>query len=273
MVSAWKRVAGAAAAILLASCDNLGRPSSGQGAAPDVEPATAQIAPQPDAQRTCTQELRRTPVSGGGASETHSWTETVTFTRIPRGYELVLVRRNEMDHDILRATLGEDGAVRAARLSGPGWDPDIDNSSIAFGRAGVLPERVVMGRSFRIGDALYTADMLRGDLRIIAHLETGLPTLLALQAESDVRFDGRIPHEGGQALQFAGTMRFTGSLPRADASTQADYPADVVMLFDDATGLLLESRSSGVMTVQNLGIAQRIEQTLDCTITSAGAAP
>lgn len=157
-----------------------------------------------------------------------------------------------------------------ARLSGSAFDAmgagPSDLSTIAATMAEDVPERLLVGRTFAVGDGYYP-DELRSTLigRIIGEL--GLP--FPVDGSLDIVYRGELEHAGRRAWLFEGTMAVSGAGALQGTEASMDQTSRVRMIHDAETGLVLSARIDGETRIGLDGkpfSAQKHSDAYDCRI-------
>ncbi|MGD9815342.1 MAG: hypothetical protein AB7Q23_10785 [Hyphomonadaceae bacterium] len=234
------------------------------------------------ASRDCTGQMQVTVEytvsdAGRGPPGVEPMTQSFTSTRGGGGYEFVQEGGTSMGPINLRASVRENGTVTEATLSGTGVAPMFstspeDMNRLAVAAANSIPERMLLGRGFNVGDRYYTDAMIR-ELVDAMSRSMGIPPTFNLNVDaSDVKFAGLTSDSGAQAYVFRGTLHATGGGDFNGQNISLDYPAEVTVAYDPETGLMRSSSTDGVITTNLDGerqSAMRMQQTLTCTIRRA----
>ena len=195
-------------------------------------------------QRTCQGEATRLVLmdQGQAVADAHPTIERQTrrfrASRAPDGWAFehsVITPSNE---STLRFETAPDGTVTMAAMSGPSVDalPRNQMYALATATAEDVPERLLLGRSFAVGDSYYPED-LRRNLLTRAGAGLGLP--FAVNGSVDMRYEGQVEFEGRRAWRFAGRITAGGSGELSGAAIAVDHGTEAVVLHDAETGLVL----------------------------------
>lgn len=143
------------------------------------------------------------------------------------------------DEVTLRFETAPDGTVTTAAMSGPSVDalPRNQMYALATATAEDVPERLLLGRSFAVGDSYYPEDLQRNLLNR-AGVGMGLP--FAVNGSIDMRYEGQVEFEGRRAWRFAGRITASGSGEISGAVIAVDHGTEAVVLHDAETGLVLK---------------------------------
>lgn len=230
------------------------------------------------AKRECTGEVLVTPlfmknVPQVPPPQTNTLTQNFTSSRVAEGYLFEQAGNTQMGDVMLRATVSETGEVRNAELNGSGlgafMNPGGDTNRLAIVAARSVPERVVMGRTLKLGDELYPAALAQ-ELTDTMGATMGLPPGFNLTVTTQIPFKGASNVEGRQVLLFEGVMQVNGNGDQGGQPVVMTMPTNVTMSFDGATGLLRDTTTEGEMSMSLNGerqIAMRMRQSMNCTIT------
>lgn len=144
----------------------------------------------------------------------------------------------------LRFETAPDGAVTTAALSGPSVDvrPRNQIHALAIATAEDVPERLILGRSFAVGDDYYPEDLQRN---LLNRVGSGMGLPFALNGQNDMRYEGQVDFEGRRAWRFAGRITAHGSGEMSGASLAVDHVTEAVVLHDAETGLVLKYDTEG----------------------------
>ncbi|MEQ1617591.1 MAG: hypothetical protein ABL883_04510 [Terricaulis sp.] len=256
----------ALAALVVASCGNQGS---------DVQ-VTLAAGPK----RECAGEVQITPVfmkdvPQAPPPQTNALTQNFTATKVADGYLFEQSGNSQMGDVMLRATVSDAGEVRTAELSGGGlgafMNPNGDTNRLAMVAARSIPERLVMGRTIKVGDELYPAALVQ-ELTDTMSAQMGLPPGFSLTVTAQIPFKGAQAAEGRQVLVFEGAMQVNGNGDQGGQPVVMTMPTNVRYSFDAATGLLRETTTDGEMSMSLNGerqLAMRMRQTMSCTISGS----
>lgn len=197
-------------------------------------------------------------------------TQSFTSSRVPEGYLFEQGNSTPMGDITLRATVTEAGEVRSAEFSGGLFsmqDPAA-SSTFAMTAARAIPELLVMGRTLKQGDQLYSPEFTQ---LLVDAMKTsmGMPPTLQLAIETNIPFTGATEVGGRRVLNFAGSMTANGSDAQDGQQMVMAMPSEVAMSFDAATGLMLSQSTNGLMNITVDGERQmgmRMQQTMTCTV-------
>ncbi|MGE0742838.1 MAG: hypothetical protein AB7O98_15980 [Hyphomonadaceae bacterium] len=226
-------------------------------------------------QRTCPAESVMIPVLPAGQPAPPPTASVRTFraSAADGGYEL-LQGAQQLSGDVdLRVRTDAAGAVQSAELSGPGIDAiramgaPVDLNRIAVTSARDIPERLVMNRSFAVGEQYYPPGV--GEA-VIQDLTSAFGLPFAITGTIDVPL-ARIETDasGARMLVFEGTMVMGGggAFYGAQVALEGRYNARIV--HDATTGLVRESVLDGVVTLDRDGsrmMESRFTERYSCQI-------
>jgi hypothetical protein len=174
--------------------------------------------------------------------------------RSEAGYEFVDGLTDASGERIVRAIVRADGAVSSAAFTRSEVDASrrIQHQPDARARRAALaiPERLMLGRSFAVGDQYYRADYF-------ATLLQAFDFPIPVHGESNVPLRGESVENGARVLIWEGSWRVEGNgdLNGAQIAARADFHTRVA--HDARTGLVREHRLSGVITVTRNGVRWR----------------
>ncbi|HEV2081329.1 MAG TPA: hypothetical protein VGR32_02635 [Brevundimonas sp.] len=139
----------------------------------------------------------------------------------------------------LEFTALRDGSVTGAVITGlPESDGVSDEQLATFAHTAAqdIPERLLLGRTFSVGDSYYPDD-LRRDLIGRVGDSLGLP--FALTGSIDVFYRGEVDHRGRRAWLFDGAITMAGAGEVEGVSIAAGQTMKARVLHDAETGLVL----------------------------------
>lgn len=144
---------------------------------------------------------------------------------------------------VLRFETKADGLVADATLSGDtAASPNADLPALARAMAEDVPERLLPGRSFAVGDSYYPEALRRS---LIEQMTTGMGLPFAINGSVEMSYRGETMHEGRIAWRFEGPLTAGGSGEVAGASLSVAHVTDAVILHDAETGLVLTYETTG----------------------------
>lgn len=234
----------------------------------------------PGATRACTGEVQVTPefvkdMPQLPPPQTNTLTQNFTATRVGGGYVFEQTGNTAIGNVTLRANVSENGEVLNAELTGNGLSPltsgatsQDDINRLAMAAARNIPERIVVGRTIKVGDNLYP-EALGQELAETMSATMALPPGFSINVDTDIPFKGARDIGGRSVLQFEGTMQVNGSGDQGGQQMTMALPSNITMSFDAETGLLRDTATDGVMTMTVDGerqAAMRLRQTMTCTI-------
>ncbi len=201
--------------------------------------------------------------------QTMAMTQSFTSSRVPEGYLFEQGGTTPMGEITLQATVSETGEVRSAQFSGGLFEQDPgEPNTFAMTAARAIPELLVMGRTLKQGDQLYSPEFTQ--LLVDAMRSSmGMPPSLQLAIETNIPFTGASDAGGRRVLNFAGSMTANGTDSQNGQQMVMAMPSELAMSFDAATGLMLSQSTNGLMSVTVDGerqMAMRMQQTMTCTV-------
>jgi hypothetical protein len=201
--------------------------------------------------------------------QTMAMTQSFTSSRVPEGYLFEQGGTTPMGEITLQATVSQAGEVRSAQFSGGLFAQDpTASSTFAMTAARAIPELLVMGRTLKQGDQLYSPEFTQ---LLVDAMRTsmGMPPTAQLAIETNIPFTGATEVGGRRVLNFAGSMTANGSDSQNGQQAVMAMPSEVAMSFDAATGLMLSQSTNGLMNLTVDGerqMAMRVQQSMTCTI-------
>jgi hypothetical protein len=243
---------------------------------------TATLAP--GAARACTGQSQVIPIFLKDTpqlppTQTEEMMQNFSAARAPGGgWLFTQTGRSRMGEVTLTANVGDDGAVTSAQIGGaalsmvasPLADADAMNELAMSGARGI-PERLLLGRTFKLGDDLFppglaqeTAESMFAAMGMPPGVESEVAARLPLTAIAD--------EDGRRVLRFTGNLTMNATGPAQGMGGQQmnlSLPAQMAVGFDAATGLMRDMSVNGEMTVNVDGqraAVMRMQQTLACTI-------
>src|SRR5262249_42562639 len=125
------------------------------------------------------------------------------------GYVFVQGGRTELGEISLTAHVTATGDVRDAAFSGaPVDDLHTDLTALAVSGARDIPERIIVGRTFSVGDEYYAGE--EGQ-RVLEALRTSMGFPFPLSATIHQPFIGVVTEDGARVLKFEGDWTLSGS--------------------------------------------------------------
>jgi hypothetical protein len=144
----------------------------------------------------------------------------------------------------LRFETTADGTVTAATLSGASIDaysgrPGADVPTLASTMAEDVPERLLLGRTFAVGDSYYPEALRRS---LLDRMTKAFDLPVDANGSIDMRYEGEVEFEGRRAWRFAGRITVAGQFPINASGTIVgiDHVTEAVVLHDAETGLVLK---------------------------------
>jgi hypothetical protein len=186
-----------------------------QAAAQSISPALSTTM-----QRVCQAQTTTTNVFDASgtlptAPQTEGSTRTFYATRNGNDYRFVQGAQQASGNIELRANVAANGDVSWAEISGPGAAPiaaqmaPADFSAMAQTLARDIPERLMVGRTFRPGEQLYPGDL--GE-QIIADLTRNFGLPFPVTGNVDVPYIGEATSANGSRVWvWEGRMAMNGS--------------------------------------------------------------
>lgn len=229
-------------------------------------------------QRTCQAETSTVALMTGGVESPDAQPVVETQTRglkVVRTGEGRLFEQTSVaagDDILLRFSTEVNGAVIEASLTGSSIDtyaaatPGADIPALAYAMADDVPERLLIGRTFAVGDHYYPEALRRSLIsRMIANM--GLP--FAVNGSLDIRYRGEVMHAGRRAWRFSGEITVQGSGDLGGRPVAIDHVTRGEILHDAETGLVLRYDTTAD-TELDLGgqpvSRQRNTESYDCEI-------
>lgn len=215
---------------------------------------TARITPvlSTTMQRTCVSETSSVQLMNGGREVTdgqptiENQTRGLRISRNPGGYLFEQTAKAPAGDTLLRFNVTASGATSDATLSGSAIDayaaaaPHIDLSVLAAAYSEDVPERLLVGRSFAVGESYYPADLQRSLMgRITSSL--GLP--FPVDGLVDIRYRGEVVHAGRRAWRFSGPMTMQGAGELSGQPVSLAQTVQNEVFHDVETGLVLSFRA------------------------------
>lgn len=171
-------------------------------------------------------------------------THRLQASHTPGGWAFEHSVTTPSDAVTLRFETAADGAVSTATLSGSSADvlPRNQMYALATAMAEDIPERLILGRSFAVGDDYYPQDLQRG---LLDRVGSGMGLPFALNGQTDMRYQGQVEFEGRRAWRFAGRITARGSGEISGVSIGVDHMTTAMVLHDAETGLVLKYDTEG----------------------------
>ncbi len=210
-------------------------------------------------QRTCQGETGSHvtfDASGQRSTEPQRFTDTRSFRaeRAGNGYRFVQRALNANGETVLTANVAANGAVSEAALSGAGFEAviaqsatPVDVPALAASLAVEIPERLMVGRSFAMGDDYYPAD-LRDTLITQMTAAFGLP--FPVTGSITMPFQGQQVIDGRQVLVWEGTLTMAGAGDVQGRQVSLQSNSRVRVVHDAATALVVSYNTSQTLALQ-----------------------
>lgn len=230
-------------------------------------------------ERLCEAETVTQPVleAGVDVSSREATIETDTrglrATRVGNGYLFEQTVDTGDGDTLLRFTASPGGVVSDATLSGSNVDawlaesPEVDLGAMALAYADDVAERLLMGRSFAVGDALYPARLQRELLTRMTAAQ-GLP--FELGGSFDVLYRGETVQNGRRVWRFAGPATFAGDGQINGLPAEITLRLETETLHDVETGLVVSSETRTDVRLDLVGetfVVSRMQEEYSCRIT------
>jgi hypothetical protein len=229
-------------------------------------------------ERLCEAETVTQPMleAGVDVSTRQATIETDTrglrATRFEDGYLFEQTVDTADGDTLLRFTASRSGVVSDAALSGSNVDtwvaeaPQTDLAAMALAYADDVAERLLMGRSFAVGDALYPASLQRDLLARMSAAE-GLP--FDLGGLFDVRYRGETVEDGRRVWRFSGPANFEGVGQINGRPAKISLRLQTETFHDVETGLVVSSETDTDVRLELDGetfVASRVKEGYSCRI-------
>lgn len=223
-------------------------------------------------QRTCQGETGAHvtfDASGQRSTEPQRWTDTRGFRaeRAGAGYRFVQSVTQAQGDTTLTANVAANGEVSGALLSGAGFDAavaasptPIDVPALAASLAVEIPERLLVNRSFAVGDQYYPPE-LRDTL--ISQMTSALGFPFPINGSINIPFQGRTAIDGNDVLVWEGELTMSGAGLVNDAPVTLQSVSRVRVVHDAATGLVRTYRTAQDLNLQVGGQPFLAQSTFD----------
>ena len=250
--------------------------------APASDAAASRVTPVSGASRNCTGEMTFRMVGQPGqpaaneATQSEAMNETLSVHLTGGQYEIRHASTDPEGQTLLIAHIRPDGTVLDATVSGrvatmAGGGDQLQRLSLLAAR--MLPERLLMGREFRLGDGLYTdadtQDVLAGLTGAL-----GLPAGFQFEATGTLPFTGTTGDGASRILNFTGPISAQGSGAIGGQAMRFEFSGHATTRMDATTGLLRGSAMDGNMDLKLNGVSQLVmhmRQSMTCIITTGTA--
>jgi hypothetical protein len=173
---------------------------------------------------------------------------------------------------LLRFELAPDGTVTGEAASGPAMDayvaarPGADLPALVRALAEDTPERLLLGRSFAVGDAYYPENLRRS---LVQRMAAGLNLPFAADGADDMAYLGETIHEGRRAWRFGGRITVGGAGDVTAGRVSVAQATEAAILHDAETGLILSYQTTSESRVDLDGQPfrhLRMTDTMTCDI-------
>ncbi len=210
-------------------------------------------------QRTCQGETGAHvtfDASGQRSTEPQRSTDSRSFRaeRAGAGYRFVQSALQPHGDVTLTADVAANGQVTGAMLSGAGFEAGvaasptpIDVPALAASLAVEIPERLLVNRSFAVGDQYYPPE-LRDTL--ISQMTSALGFPFPINGSINIPFQGRTTIDGNDVLVWEGELTMSGAGLINDAPVTLQSVSRVRVVHDAATGLVRTYRTAQDFNLQ-----------------------
>lgn len=200
-------------------------------------------------QRTCQGEVGQTTTfdATGRAplNQPQVAADTRSFRATRAGDGYVFEQGAVLPHGetILRVNVAADGAISNAVLSGAGFEralaasaQPVDRAALAQSLALEIPERLIVGRSFAVGDQLYS-EQLRQTL--IGQMTAAMGVPFPVTGVINVLYAGEQTEGGRRVYLFEGGLQIRGEGEIQATAVSVGLDSQVRLLYDAETGLIV----------------------------------
>ncbi|SFS53127.1 hypothetical protein [Brevundimonas viscosa] len=262
------RHAAAAAVFVLAAAPQIAQAQSGR-----ISPVLSTTM-----QRACQAEVSNVTLMSGGVENVRAQptveanTRGLKAIRAGDGLRFEHTSASPEGSTVLTFSTAANGAVTDANLTGSSIEawaaatPRADVPALALALADDVPERLLIGRTFAVGDQYYPEPLRRSLInRMIGNM--GLP--FAADGAIDIRYRGETRHEGRRAWRFSGELTAQGSGDVNGAPMEMDHVTAGEVLHDAETGLVLRYSTTATTQIDLRGqpfVRQRATDTYSCEI-------
>jgi hypothetical protein len=158
---------------------------------------------------------------------------------------------------ILRANVAANGAVSNAQLSGSAFQAalaasqtPVDVSTLANSLALEIPERLIVGRTFAVGDQYYPEELRH---TLVGQMTSAMGVPFPVQGSIDITYRGESTQNGRRVHVFEGALRAEGNGDmqgqvvsiRLNGPARIAYDADTGLIVEYSTNQLIELLISG----------------------------
>lgn len=185
-------------------------------------------------------------------------TRNLRVKRAGTGYLFEQTSTDAATEAMLRFHLSEDGVVSDAELSGTAFRnvPQLNLSRAAYAWADDLPERLLVGRSFAVGDPYYPEELRR---TLLARTIESMGMPLDVEGELTFKYEGETTYEGRPAWRFGGVTNVRSSGVFEGRQVSATVTTDAEILHDAETALVLRYHSDNTTKIEIDGRLLRIQ--------------
>lgn len=201
-------------------------------------------------QRTCRAESTQTVLfDASGQSpinqpQTQRSIRTFHATASGSGYAFEQGAITDQGEIKLTVNVAANGAISNAVISGSALEAQIaaspapmDLPALARTLAQEVPERLIVGRSFAVGDDYYPEEIRQ---TLITQMMAALGVPFPVSGSIDMPFRGEIEQDGRRGYLFEGTLRLEGAGPiAAGRMLSIEALSQFRVVHDVATGLVL----------------------------------
>lgn len=225
-------------------------------------------------QRTCEAETSAVQLVNGGVDipdarpTVETQTRALKVVRSGDGHLFEQTATGPQGDTALRFRISAAGTVTEASLTGSAFDAYTggDLPALASTFAEDVPERLLLGRTFAVGDPYYPEALSRSLFdRMFASM--GIP--FPVSGSADIQYRGESTHAGRRAWRFAGDITAGGSGDVGGRPAAFDQVTRVDVLHDVETGLVLRYSATADTKVSVGGRPmgrQRTTDVYDCQI-------
>ncbi len=175
-------------------------------------------------------------------------TRSFRATRTGDGYAFEQGAVNPAGDTVLRANVGANGAVSNAQLSGSAFQAalaasqtPVDVPTLAHSLALEIPERLIVGRTFAVGDQYYPEELRHS---LIGQMTSAMGLPFPIQGSIDILYSGESTLSGRRVQVFEGTLHMEGSGEMQGRVLSINLNGPARISYDSETGLIVEYRTS-----------------------------
>jgi hypothetical protein len=175
-------------------------------------------------------------------------TRSFRAARAGNGYAFEQGAVTDYGETFLRVNVAADGAISDATLSGAGFERavaestlPVDVAALANSLAQEIPERLVVGRSFAVGDQLYPEDIRH---TLVGQMTSALGMPFPVSGAIDIPFIGEQTENDRRVYVFEGDLQLQGEGQLQGTTISVAVNSHARIVHDAETALIVRYDST-----------------------------